>query len=308
MPVNIDTAAIRDLRADAVALDEDLANVETNLVLTQQQIEAIERAGRDPKSAATRYAELTAERERLVERRSTVEGRISRLRDVVDPGVPHEDAVATLGGQTPVLMLPVRIETRFDPEATILRIRVFPDDIHVHSHEPQLTVSEQEAGRSYWRARTEAADDDALVAAAWRTLAAGHGPHRGSWIVKTMTPRNPDANDPGDLDFPAVPTRAAPWTRPPFVTAMPDRWVALGYRGDTEVFRKWGNPVPDRLEFGPSPDPLADDTVPDVDTLVDESLPVDEGMRWLIDFSEAERIGMGITVTAADLQIGRAHV
>src|SRR5262249_31923462 len=42
----------------------------------------------------------------------------------------------------PLALLPVRLETRFaggPGSATTLRIRVYPDDIHADSHEPELT-------------------------------------------------------------------------------------------------------------------------------------------------------------------------
>jgi hypothetical protein len=54
----------------------------------------------------------------------------------------------------PVLMLPVRVEAiYFDNQgAPELRIRVYPDDVHVDSHETALTEGERAAGIAYWRA------------------------------------------------------------------------------------------------------------------------------------------------------------
>ena len=48
-----------------------------------------------------------------------------------------ESLTATLDGRHPVAMLPVRIETRFDSE-THLRVRVFPDQVHIDAHDPAL--------------------------------------------------------------------------------------------------------------------------------------------------------------------------
>ena len=50
--------------------------------------------------------------------------------------------------------MPVRIETRFvttgrSPE---LWLRVYPDDIVIHSHEPILTEQEVAEGKKYWEA------------------------------------------------------------------------------------------------------------------------------------------------------------
>ena len=51
----------------------------------------------------------------------------------------------------PLVLLPVRIETAFLSNAsggTDLAVRVYPDDIHVDSHEPELTAAELAAGTS----------------------------------------------------------------------------------------------------------------------------------------------------------------
>ena len=52
-------------------------------------------------------------------------------------------------GDLPLVLLPVRLETRFFTLAngtTELRVRVFPDKIHLDSHEPELTADEQTWG------------------------------------------------------------------------------------------------------------------------------------------------------------------
>ncbi len=217
---------------------------------------------------------------------------------IVDDRTP-EDALAALDGQVPVALLPVRVETRFSDGGATLRIRVFPDDIHVHTHEPELTTSEEAAGHTYWRARF--ADPEAS-GPAWREAASLLGPHRARWVVAATTPLNPGEAGTAAPRFPDVARRDAPWTRAPQVAALPQRWVAIGMRGDREVFRKWGAPVADPLAFGPAPDPDADEdtevvTRPDAE----QDLAIDDGMRWLIDFEEAERVGMALTVTDADL-------
>ncbi|WP_440766368.1 hypothetical protein [Natronorubrum sp. DTA7] len=56
----------------------------------------------------------------------------------------------------PSLLLPVRLETRFvDPDDPHeLRIRVYPDQIHVDSHESELTEAEVVAGKQFWATLT----------------------------------------------------------------------------------------------------------------------------------------------------------
>ena len=64
-------------------------------------------------------------------------------------------------GDLPLVLLPVRLETRFFTLAdgsTELRVRVFPDKIHLDSHEPELTADEQTWGQHYWEQNWRAGD------------------------------------------------------------------------------------------------------------------------------------------------------
>ena len=60
-----------------------------------------------------------------------------------------------LNGNIPIVLFPVRIETRFvSPPVTPsdeLWIRIFPDDIHTNAHEPALTREEITTGETYWK-------------------------------------------------------------------------------------------------------------------------------------------------------------
>ena len=93
-----------------------------------------------------------------------------------------------LNGDRPLVLFPVRLETRFFGQE--LRIRVFPDKIHVDTHEPELTADEVEWGKHFhtllWNATTEEARKDA-----WQQLADRYGAERASWIVRQLTPTNP---------------------------------------------------------------------------------------------------------------------
>ena len=67
------------------------------------------------------------------------------------------------------------------------------------------------------------------------------------------------------------------------------------YRGG-QVTAYTGAPIPASLPVGLTPH---DGTLPD-------GLPVDAGMRWLVDFAEAVKVGMGLPIplTPADLKAG----
>ena len=75
-----------------------------------------------------------------------------------------------------------------------LWVRIYPDDIFVHTHEPNLTEAELANGKRYWKTIWAVSGDKDLQMGAWRSLCASHGSRRAAWIVKLLDgqkqPRN----------------------------------------------------------------------------------------------------------------------
>ncbi len=198
-------------------------------------------------------------------------------------------SVATLSGRHPVLLLPARLETRFD--GAHLLVRIYPDAVHVDTHERALTTSEQRAAERYWRARWAAGDDEQRLVDAAEELAAAVGTHRSGWVAAATTPTNPDQRPDMPLPSGTVPDpapklsvvddRDGVWTRAPHTTVLPDRWLVRG-RSGTTVHEAWSQGVPSPLVVGPDPweDGQGAD-VADTDT-------------WLTDFSHALEVGMAV--------------
>ncbi|MEO8513360.1 MAG: hypothetical protein ABI543_07370 [Ignavibacteria bacterium] len=101
-----------------------------------------------------------------------------------------------LNDNIPFLLFPLRIETRFITEGRVkeLWIRVYPDDIAVHTHEKLLTDLEIDAGQLYWlrllTADFATTEKESLKKDAWNMLAAIYTPQRSAWIVKENKPTN----------------------------------------------------------------------------------------------------------------------
>jgi hypothetical protein len=225
--------------------------------------------------------------------------------DPVIADIPNTPAVSTplaSGLPRPVVLLPVRLETRFfdtDDGNVELRVRVYPDKVHIDSHEPGLTADELTWGRHFWEQTWRAADDEERARVAWQQLADRFDPPRAAWIARALKPRNPGdrpaspiASDqplPKPVQFPAPATKDEAWTRAPRTRVLPSRWFVLGYKNGRLVVNVQGAAIPDPLATGPDPSPSAS---------VDEA-GVDEGMRWIVDFDAAERVGMGIRATMA---------
>lgn len=69
-----------------------------------------------------------------------------------------------------------------------LWVRIYPDDIAIHTHEEALTQQEADSGRAYWYEIWAAGDDADLKLAAWRAISTAYGPQRAAWIVKSLEP------------------------------------------------------------------------------------------------------------------------
>ena len=100
--------------------------------------------------------------------------------------------LAKLDDTIPFLLFPVRIETVFAPgapgAAPELWVRIYPDDIVVHTHESTLTDAEVEAGELYWTEFVVAehlrADRDLRRRAAWRHLVQNLSGPRAAWVTR----------------------------------------------------------------------------------------------------------------------------
>jgi len=167
----------------------------------------------------------------------------------------------------------------------------------------------QGAARTYWAAVWRADGDAAAVAAADAALDADVGGDAAT--VRANPPVNFADPPPAGVDrasavvsvvFLQLPTaedvaaRRASWTSAPQAHVLPDRFVLLGYQGDALVLDEVGEPVPATLALGP--DPSADPA----DQLHADGpgLHVPAELRWMVDFEEAVRVGMGFRVALDD--------
>lgn len=290
-----DRASIRGqitaLRRVLEAAEIELQNLRNAARRAEAALATLRRTGAAPQDprmvAATRERDrlnraITEVRQRIADRRE----RLAQLIDRLHQAEELEALTQLAGAETPYLLFPVRIETRFlksngHPE---LWVRVFPDDVAIDTHEPGLTDAEAAAGRAFWLElwprRAEAGADETP----WQRLAASHGPARAAWIVQTTTPVNLTSGNAQPV-FPDPPQRPDAWSRPPYSRVMPDRWVVIGYRGGSIVQTALGRPIPDPLVVGLDPD-SASEAAGDT--------PFDRNASWLVDFDAAETAGMAL--------------
>src|SRR5215831_11522291 len=162
------------------------------------------------------------------------------------PNIPVTPDVATplsFGPVRPAVLLPVRLETRFftlPDSSSELRVRVYPDTVHIDSHEPELTAEELKWGQHFWDETWRASTNDERAKSAWRQLADRFDPPRAAWVALALKPLNPDDRPNKPLSateamttpprFPSPPTKADAWTRAPFTRVLPNQWIVLGYK------------------------------------------------------------------------------
>jgi hypothetical protein len=207
------------------------------------------------------------------------------------------DDLSRLTADFPLVLFPVRLETRFDTQGAVLKIRIYPDSILAESHDPLLTQAERDAGLAYWR-KAWAADE----AEAWRELVRQARPPRAAWIVQTTEPTNLAERPNGRPVFPTVELRPGSWDRAPQTAHLPDRWLALAYRQGREAGRAISQPVREPLALGFDPH-LPPGQGVDVSG---DGLELDPELAWTVDFARAEEAGMALRLTLdqQDLQQG----
>jgi hypothetical protein len=208
-----------------------------------------------------------------------IAGVLDRFRDRVDPC----DASADV----PLILLPVRLETRYARTGRggsrhVLRVRIYPDEIHVDDLVRGLDDAELEAGRAYWTAVwVDPVPDDAFA-----VLVGSVGPHRAEYVAYACTPTNLGERGHG---VPTFPTPAARGTRNVVARSLPDRFVVIVEQAGTRA-QAVGAPVPPDLPMAPIP--LEGDTPVDGEGV----LRLAEGSQWLTDFAAALTVGMAVEV------------
>jgi hypothetical protein len=292
-------------RADAATARAALAAGErealaalTQVRQAQEAVDAAEAAGDEAavREARARLAAATARAGGWPEQRREGETDLAQARaEALAGGTGFE----LLDPELPVLLLPVRVETRyafanadasaiaFEPDGgllPVLLVRVFPDDVHVAAHDGELTPLERRLQRQF-AARIRAARDFEPWLAAWIDLVGGVGPTRAAYLAHTM-------------EQPPSGLRPSAWSRAPRAALLPDRFVAFAWTSDGAPPVRTAAPQLVREPLPLGPDPL------------DGGGPAGAGLAWIRNFSAALKAGLALAVPlpAEDAEVERLIV
>jgi hypothetical protein len=220
-----------------------------------------------------------------------VAGLLAQLHRELSP----ERLTALWPANTPILLLPLRVETRF--KGSELLVRVFPDEVAIDTHEEFLTKGEAAAGAGYWRA-IAVDESDTARKQAWRKLVEAFKAPRAAWVARRTRPVNwidRATTGPDGLEFPIEAVlKEDSWTEPPRVKVLPDRLVLLLSRGGAVIHERVGALIDDVVQAGPSP--LQADGRGSWSRNTAGEIVFDAGSQWLRDFDVAVGAGLGFRV------------
>lgn len=203
---------VAELRRERERADERLRSTRRRLASLLAELDGVRRRGT---ADAPRAAQLERERGQLT---ADIASHTRRLSERARELATSLDRFSSLGDPTrlieqwddriPILLLPVRVETRFMPVVAPreLWVRIFPDDIAVHTHETELTSGEIAAGNKYWEEVSAAAslpeeERRTRERAAWQALAGTTQGPRAAWIATQTNPTLTAAEEQTGRDF-----------------------------------------------------------------------------------------------------------
>lgn len=213
---------------------------------------------------------------------------------------PTDGLWTGLDPQVPVLLVPVRLETRYgtrpitvqDGRALtmpVLRVRIYPDDLSVTASAPGLATAERAAGKTFWDEQQVTDDADVPGSAEHR--------RRAAWEVLVRRVGRSRAAHVADATRPGAPPPADRSETAPTARLLPDGWVITGDLGGDRVFTSF---VP---RTGPDPQVGPSRTGQDAFDPHDATLlPPHDELRWIADFDKAVAIGMAAVIDLATVE------
>jgi hypothetical protein len=199
---------------------------------------------------------------------------------------------ARIDDSVPLLLLPVRVETRYHlgTAPPQLLVRIYPDPFHIRQPLAPPTAEESELASTFWRTWYS---DRADRRNGWSALVARTGRRRAGQLAQMTAPVHTPG---GGLELPDLGLPRGPWL--PGSTQvgpalLPRQWVVSGYDGQGDLmFQVGSGPIRRDLRTMPRPDAATS-------SVSDTGLEVDDELAWMVDYEGALAEGMAVTVDLA---------
>ncbi len=195
---------LKDIQISAKSLREDKAHLSLQLSTANAQLEKMETRIQNLKKRGIgesddRISLLINQRETILEKKKSLLDKVLNnkdllinLGDVIKQEYDPEKDMEQLDDSYPILLFPLRLETRFKKTGNQnqLWVRVYPDDCNVVEKEPNLTGDELANAQVFWAEMAKAGKIESEERGAWHVLANGHGSNRAAWIIEQYKPGN----------------------------------------------------------------------------------------------------------------------
>jgi hypothetical protein len=198
--------AFTDLQAQIAQARATHAGAASRLALTREQLKNVQRQIASllritaqseqlaslQRQAQALSAQVATQQAQVGALRMSGTQLLGRLTGLADP----TQQVVELRDTIPILLFPVRIETRFHDgraRSPQLWIRIYPDDCQIDSFEALLTDSEIQNATQFWIAMWRAGGIESQQRGAWTALVKGSGSGRAAYVISQFAPTNPAA-------------------------------------------------------------------------------------------------------------------
>jgi hypothetical protein len=284
-----------------------------------QKEELLEQARRVNGGIETAISVVAAARASLDGAYASYDNALATVQVELNAWVPQSlspnDEFDRLWAKHSITLFPCRLETRFDRSARTLRVRIYPDEILMNTHEALLTREEAEAGRAFYNAVHLATNKSGAELEEWTKLIEQFDRERAAYILKALSPEYGAgfnlgkwvgyAATPSDQPMvpPSVDYRSETWTRPAEAT-LPDRWIVTASRDQKIIHQVKSGAIrePLAMTFDPSA-PLSRRKPPAHNA---NGYQNDAQIQWTVDFQEAVAAGMAVEIpNLSDIDLDR---
>jgi len=214
----------------------------------------------------------------------------------------HKELLTNLDDKFPILLFPLRVETKFSLEGSNykLKVRIYPDIVHAENHEFLLTEDEEKDSKDYFEVATDGNATIEEKQTAWNTLALKHGSQRAAYIVSL--------GDPVNFDL-----QSSSWIRQAEARTLPDKFVvSVYYKSNSSSTYDYIGDVESelisdkvKLSVNPNDTELGEGDTENLTLDVGNNLEIAGSIEWLANYQQAVDEGMALTIDLVNLDLAQ---